>query len=210
MNKTTVVKLNRIKKLNFDKYTVCLLTVFGISIISILFGSLFLKCSDGRFSDFISDYFVKYYNVRCQQSFWIKFIGCAKLWIFFFALMYLSGTSLIGIVAGPMILGTFCFLYGATAGFLYKTYSINGIVLCLLVIILPRAICIFALIICSRESINLSLALSSVTINQSHTGNVYMQFRLYSIRYLLLLLVLIVASLLDCAFSSLFIRYFNF
>ena len=126
-------------------------------------------------------------------------------------LSYIFGTTMFGCAIIPIL----CVLKGVFSGvliaYIYNTYAINGLGFVALII---APVCIFSsfiLILASRESLLYSHKLFKNAFQSATVSNsISLSFKLYSIRYLIILLFSLICALFDATLTSIFFNFFSF
>ena len=202
---------SRIIKVNFkDISTYLPFTLFAVLfLIGVLIGNLTV----GNF-DFLKAYteelFHSFYNIR-KEGIWFNIIGDAVFNLLpTYVLIFLSGTSVIGCVCSPLILLISGLNYGFITGYLYFTYSLNGIIFNCLILLPCAIVTLLGVSVLCIEAFNFSRIISNVCIRSEKTANVYLHFKSYCIRSLATLISAFISILLDVFLSYLFIDFFNF
>lgn len=125
-------------------------------------------------------------------------------------LYFIFGTSMMGLVFIPIFTLTLGFLSGGISSVLYSQFALKGVAFNALIIIPPTLVFLVSLFFCAKESLCLSLSISKLTLYKSSTPNLYEDFKSFCAKYLLTVLFLVAAALLDSALSRLFINFFDF
>ncbi len=127
----------------------------------------------------------------------------------FILLGFAFGTSVLGVVFVPLIVGVRSFLYGGMAATLYAEYSLKGIAF-YTVLILPSAIVfIFGFLFAMCEALNFSLMLTRLTFPQTMPINISFQFRSFSIKYLFVSVIIVFSAVIDAVLCGNFLMVFN-
>ena len=126
-------------------------------------------------------------------------------------LAYVFGTTMFGCALVPSL----CVIRGVFSGvliaFIYNKYAINGLGFVALIIAPVCVFSAFILILASRESLFYSQRLLKTAFpSATATRNFSLDFKLYSIRYLIILLFMILSALIDASLSSVFFKFFSF
>lgn len=125
-------------------------------------------------------------------------------------LAFVIGTSAVGCVLIPVLPLLLGFLFGIISAFIYDTQEIMGVVYNLLILLPPSLVAFFGLLLCCRESFGFSKLLAIMCVKGGKCFNLYLDFKNYSIRYLIILIFFIVYALVDASLTLLFIRFFKF
>ena len=210
MRRTTVVRLRGLRFVDAVNQNNTLLLMLLVSLLGILVGALKVKNGGSDYFSALSERLISYISARDGTGFISMFFSAAGIWFPFVIAAFLSGTSLAGMAIVPIIVAYYGYTYGIFAGYLYAAHSITGIGFCLLIILPARAISIFALMLAGRESFGFSIMMAKLTLPSYQSSRAYSDFRNYCLRYLFILIILTVSTLVDCLFSASFIRFFGF
>lgn len=160
--------------------------------------------------DFSKELFLKHYEFHSKTSF-LNLAGQTLLNILpLVVLSYIIGTSAVGCVLVPLIPLLLGFIYGIISGYVYDTQEIMGVVFNLLILLPPSIIAFLGLLLCCRESFGFSKLLAIMCVKGGKCFNLYIDFKNYCTRYLVLLILFLFYSLLDASLTLLFIRFFKF
>lgn len=192
---------------------------FSLYLPFILFALLFLigvlvgNLTVGNF-DFIKGYtkdsFQSFLDIR-KEGIWYNILGDAAFKLLpVYVLMFLSGTSVIGSVLSPLILFVFGLKYGFITGYLYFTYSLNGIIFNCLILLPSVVVSLLGIIILCIESFNFSLVISKICTRSEKITNVYLHFKSYCIKSSATLISAVLTIICDILFSTMFIGFFEF
>lgn len=139
------------------------------------------------------------YTFKSFLSF-LPFILCA----------YFSGTSAFGCIIIPVICIARGILNGIFTAYVYSTYNLIGIGYTAFVLAPYFVFSAYVLILACRESFCYSERMLKNTLPQGTSINFFQDYKLYSIRYLIILFLGILSALLDATTTNLFFKYFNF
>lgn len=154
--------------------------------------------------------FYEHYNLHSKTTFF-SLAGQTILNILPIALTaFIIGTSAVGCVLIPILPLILGFLFGIISGCLYDTQEVMGIVFNLLILLPPSIIAFLGLLLCCRESFGFSKLLAVMCIKGGKCFNLYLDFKNYCIRYLIILILFVIYALIDSSLATLFIRFFNF
>ena len=154
--------------------------------------------------------FREHYEFHSQKGFF-RIIGQTFLNIIPIVLIaFVVGTSAVGCVLTPALPFVSGFVFGIVSGSLYSTQEVMGIVYNLLVLLPPTLVAFFGLLLCCRESFGFSKLLAIMCVKGGKCFNLYLDFKNYCIRYLVILALFLFYALVDASLTSLFIRFFKF
>lgn len=197
-----------IKKLNFqDGITLALFFSF---IIGLSIGIYFVSAGDNTIYQFAESIFDSFLENKNSGSFVGVFLKSFIFSLPFLISSFIFGTSILGNIILPVVNLIFGIYYGLIISFVYNTFAISGIAFNFL-IIAPAAVLFGALLIFStKESICFSTMLLKNSLPKGTSYNFSKDLKLYSLRFLIFLILFIVVALIDAILTSVFIKFFNF
>lgn len=208
MKRSTVLDLKHLRFLDgFAKnrllIVLALSFVLGLIIGTVTYSKseLSVTIAEDALTEFIAD--------RAGESFLSIFFSAVFSGLLFMLTLFLSGTSLLGIVLSPLLVALRGFMYSNMAAYLYSSYGVKGIAFHAVIIIPPAVIFSLALLLAARYSISFSSVIARLTLPRSAPASLYEDFRRYCIRYSLLILLIIFSSLIDAVLSKSFISSFE-
>ncbi|MBO7519904.1 MAG: hypothetical protein J6T73_03910 [Clostridia bacterium] len=124
--------------------------------------------------------------------------------------LFIAGSSLTGVVSAPLICCTLGLYFGSMVSLTYSSYSLKGIAFNSVILIPPALVLILCVFFAAREAFIFSTVLLRVTMPKSRAMNLSGEFKTYCGKYLLFVLLSLLAALIDAAVSVSFIKYFSF
>lgn len=173
-------------------------------------GVIVVRGADGSLLKMISDTFSSYVSHRTGQSFFKTLFFSITSVFPFFAAAFIAGLCVVGTPFVPLVS---CFRglgIGLTSGFLYATYGLKGIAFSALLIMPPALISSIALLLACRESMCFSLVLARAAAPRSGPVALHNDFKIYCLRFIFILGMILASSLLDSVMSLSFMRFFTF
>lgn len=207
MNRTASIRIKGIN-LPFLRENSTHILMLVLLLVSILAGALSLQKE--KVFDYTRELFGDYISDRADNKFSVTFAISLFNSLRALILIYLAGTSAIGIIVSPFLLAVAGFNYGALSGYIYKTYGLSGIVFNLFVFLLPTVVLLFSLLLQANQSLIFSKKLAVSLIKDKRPVNLYREFRLYCNFSLVLILPVIFSSVADSLLYNLFKTYFTF
>ncbi len=196
--------LSEILKKNSYSIICCLFLVLGI----ILGLSFFEKLKS--LENFFEGYFTQYIEARQNAGFLkISFLSYIKFLLLFLGI-FISGTTLFGVVTVPLLLTAGGFFYGLAVAYLYSAFALKGVAFNAVIFLPPVIIMMLFLIFASKKSLMCSLYIARLTLPNAFQGDLYSRFKEYSLNYLFLALGLISSSLVDGLISVTLLKFFEF
>ena len=144
---------------------------------------------------------------------------CAFLKIFFSSFLaslimllplYISGASILGVAAVPFTVMLRGAVLGSLCGYIYKTFSLKGVAFNAMILIPGTLISYVAYLFAAKISVLFSLDFIKLIFPKCRPLNLYGSFKDYTYKFLFIIIFMVLSSLVDGAFSYLFIKFFNF
>lgn len=179
-------------------------------LIGLLSGVLVVRSAGNAMTENISDTFSAFISARTGQPFFTTFINSFLSISPFLLASFIAGLCIVGTPAVPLIA---CFRglgIGLTSGYLYATYGLKGIGFFALIILPHALLSSVALILACRESTGFSMMLMKSISPHAQAINLNVDFKMYCLRYVFILGIFILSSLLDATMSIGFMRFFEF
>ncbi len=168
---------------------------------------------NGRFKivTYFCEYiFEDYISLRRDASYFNIVLASYFKSVLLFLLIFISGTTLFGVVGIPLIIGLDGFAYGSLVAYLYSSFALKGVAFNAVIFLPSNLLLLIFLIFASRYAMDFSLSLSRLTFPNSFQGDLFIQFKEYSIRFLFLSLGGVLAALLDGFTSTSMLKFFEF
>lgn len=209
MRKSAIVNLNSSKFVLTIKSN-CLVIIFSlIFVVGVILGTVFVK-RNLSILNATNNVFLGFLEDRTTVGFLRIFLTALMDLLPIFLVVFLCGTSLVGVVLTPLAICYKGFSFGILAGYLYKTYMLKGIAFNALIFVPTNLIAALALIYCGKISFNFSLILLRSSMPRGQSVNLYNNFQSYCRSYTLSACFLFVSALTDALMSVGFIKLFNF
>ena len=125
-------------------------------------------------------------------------------------LAYFSGTSAFGCIAIPIICIARGISNGILTAYIYSTYNLVGIGYTAFVLAPYFVFSAYILILACRESFCYSERMLKNTLPKGTSINFFNDYKLYTVRYLIILLLGVLSAFLDASLTNVFYKYFNF
>ncbi len=209
MQRGRVINFSKIKIFEFVKSNLYLFIGFLFLIIGAVLG-LVIFDDFKLLTNFIKQYFENYIDIRQSGTFIkIVLISFAKS-LSVFMVLFMVGTSLFGVIIVPLsvlICGVF---YGSSVAYLYAEFALKGVAFNAVIFLPSSLVLLIFLIFASRLSLIFSVELARLTLPNSMRGDLFLQFKEYSIKFLLLALGSVSAALIDGLTATSMLRFFEF
>ncbi len=209
MKRTAIVNLTNLKWVNTFSRNKLLISLSVVYVIGIFLGAVFLKNSNAVFNVALLN-FKEFLALRLNKGIFDIFLSSFVSVLPVALVIFLCGTSLIGIVLTFFSLAYCGMSYGITAAFLYSNYALNGIAFNSLILIPYTLFAAIGYLLSGKEAFIFSLRLAKLTMPKGQSANVYSDFKNYCIKFALIILIFIGAALTDAILTKTFIGYFNF
>lgn len=203
----------KLPKLNYKRLTVAeglLLFVLLSFSVGVLIGVITVSNTNGTLYTLAQTAFNSTVNSKSDDSFWIYFSKSLIHFLPYIAIAYFSGTSAFGCLVLPVICVVRGISNGILTAYIYCTYNIVGIGYTALVIAPYFVFSAFVLLLACRESLCFSERILKNTLPKGTSINLFNDYKIYTLRYLIILLLAIVSSLFDAILTNMFFKYFNF
>lgn len=176
-----------------------------------LAGSLAVNLLSGEYLIFIKDWFLSFFKFRSTAGFSRVFFNIFLSGTVYFVLVLLSSLGLTGVITLPIVVFFRGFGTCLLAGFLYREYSLTGIAFADL-ILLPGVLATdFLLIYICAEAVSVSFSFLDILKDVSSRGIMVRPLMLKFLRkFLIVMLLFCIFSLIEALFSVNFTHYFSF
>ncbi len=209
MRNSAILNLNRTKCLNVLSKHRMLIFILLTYITGIILGVFWLKSSNAIYEIAASD-FAKFLSVRIGASFFKAFCDAFLALLPICLILFICGTSVVGVVLIPLTVCYCGFDYGISTGYLYREYLLQGIAFNSLILIPCTLVALLGYVLLSKEAFDFSLNLLRVTMPKVQEGSIYSSFRGYCKKFMLLILIFIAAATLESLLTKAFLNFFSF
>ncbi len=206
LKKSVVIKRRR---MNIPRFNYKNLVFFVLFFCGLIIGVLTMKNETSTLKDIFSEFFVQYITNKSNESFFNCFLDSLFIIIMPTIVTYIFGLCAVGlpiIIAIPTLTGI---AVGMAIGFLYSSYSLQGLGYAALIIIPSLAVVIATLIKCCSEAINMSIEIIA-GISGYQSQNRRNELKDYCLRFLIFFIPLILSALLNVCSFRLFNGLFSF
>lgn len=208
MKRTTVINLRNSKFLNSVKGNYLVIIFAVVFIIGLTLGT-FWVAKNTTIQGIALEEFNVFKTVRQNNKIFKVFLISILDILPFALIVFLCGTSFIGIALTPLVICFFGFKYGIFSGFLYMNYMLKGIAFNSLLLIPTMLFCAIALFVLGRNAFNFSLLLARISMPGGQVVNLYNFFQNYCKKFLLIFVLFIFAAMIDAVMSVSFIKFFD-
>lgn len=209
MQRGRVLNLSKYQVLSFLKANSYFLSAFLFLGIGVVFGLIFFD--DFKIiSYFLERFFTDFISLRRDGSFLKIVISSFIKSIFIFLFLFISGTSLFGVVTVPLMLSFSGFFYGCAVAYLYSSYALKGVAFNAVIFLPSSIILILFMVFAARHAMIFSLGIAKLTLPASLGGDLFLQFKDFSLKFLFITLGSISAALVDGLTAISMLKFFEF
>lgn len=199
MKRITYLKKRKRNK-NFVKNNEKLIILTFMFIVGLLCGAIANKTSNINIHTNISEMTENYIFTRSSQSILLSIFNYSFTDVLFVLLSGFLGLSILGqaiIYVIPIIRGMGL---GIIVSYIFKTYSINGLLYSVLFIIVPAIVTVMTMLVSCKENILCSSDISS-SLFRTKQGINNDFIKMFLVRNLILIIIIIVSSLFSGVIS---------
>ena len=183
-----------------------------ISLAVFLAGIIFGIISVGKYknlTDFSSGFITDFMDLRNTEKFSKILLSSFFNSVTVLIVFAVFGTSMFGVVTVPFLLSVIGVIYGNITAYLYSEFALKGIAFNAVIFLPSVIVFLIVLLLASKEAVNFSLKISSLTFSKSGLYNLTLEFKKFLISFLLFISAALVSSLIDAVISCSFIKYFQ-
>lgn len=183
-----------------------------ISLAVFLAGIIFGIISVGKYknlTDFSAGFITNFMNLRNTEKFSKILLSSFFRSVTVLIIFAVFGTSMFGVVTVPFLLSVIGVVYGNITAYLYSEFALKGIAFNAVIFLPSVVVFLIVLLLASKESVNFSLKISSLTFAKSGLYNLTLEFKKFLISFLLFISAALVSSIIDAVISCSFIKYFQ-
>ena len=183
-----------------------------ISLAVFLAGIIFGIISVGKYknlTDFSAGFITDFMNLRNTEKFSKILLSSFFRSIAVLIIFAVFGTSMFGVVTVPFLLSVIGVIYGNITAYLYSEFALKGIAFNAVIFLPSVIVFLIVLLLASKEAVNFSLKISSLTFAKSGLYNLTLEFKKFLISFLLFISAALVSSFIDAVISCSFIKYFQ-
>lgn len=183
-----------------------------ISLAVFLAGIIFGIISVGKYknlTDFSAGFITDFMNLRNTEKFSKILLSSFFRSVTVLIIFAVFGTSMFGVVTVPFLLSVIGVVYGNITAYLYSEFALKGIAFNAVIFLPSVVVFLIVLLLASKEAVNFSLKISSLTFVKSGLYNLTLEFKKFLISFLLFISAALVSSIIDAVISCSFIKYFQ-
>lgn len=159
-------------------------------------------------SDYSKNYIDRFVSEHTDMTFFTVAVNSFMHGMMFLLLLFIFGSSMLGIVLIPVSVAAKGILYGSITALLYSEYSVKGIAFNAVIIVPSTIIFIVAVLLAARESVKFSLIIAKMTLPKSPFVNLNFDFKNYCGRYIFITVIVLFSAVTDSFISHTFIDKF--
>ncbi len=209
MKRTAIINLRKTKFAGSFAENRLIIILMFVYVVGIAAGALFLRLS-GTVYSIAQNSFNSFLLTRTDKDFFGIFITAFTSLLPAALILFLCGTSVVGVALSPIAVCYCGFNYGITAAYLYKQYLLQGIAFNSLILIPCTVLAVIGYLISGREAFIFSLRLVRISMPKGQAANMYDEFKRYCKKFSLIILLYVVSALADAVLSVSFLKYFSF
>ena len=209
MRKGIVVNLKRFKLLNYVTLNKIFIVLCVLFIVGIALGSSVLS-KNSWLSQNTELFFKGFVDVHTKKTFFKKLLYCFVRYIVVIILYFISGASLLGVAVTPFITVWQGIVIGSVMSYLYASHGLSGIAFNAIILIPPLAIFVVCCFFAARYAIDFSISIAKLTMPKCRPASLYIGFKNYSGKYLIIVGVALICCLIEIILNLLFLKFFNF
>lgn len=183
-----------------------------ISLAVFLAGIIFGIISVGKYknlTDFSAGFITDFMDLRNTEKFSKILLSSFFNSVTVLIVFAVFGTSMFGVVTVPFLLSVIGVIYGNITAYLYSEFALKGIAFNAVIFLPSVIVFLIVLLLASKEAVNFSLKISSLTFSKSGLYNLTLEFKKFLISFLLFISAALVSSIIDAVISCSFIKYFQ-
>ena len=183
-----------------------------ISLAVFLAGIIFGIISVGKYknlTDFSAGFITDFMNLRNTEKFSKILLSSFFYSVTVLIVFAVFGTSMFGVVTVPFLLSVIGVIFGNITAYLYSEFALKGIAFNAVIFLPSVIVFLIVLLLASKEAVNFSLKISSLTFAKSGLYNLTLEFKKFLISFLLFISAALVSSIIDAVISCSFIKYFQ-
>ena len=204
--KGTTIKLGFPKKVtSFIKSEGAILFFGAILLFGFILGTVSSVSDDLPQAEIYRSLFNMYASSRTSGGFLKIFAAAAVPAVFYLSICFISGLGLAGIPALALIDLAKGFVLGSIAGYCIHSFALKGFLFYIVASVIPGFISSLVVIFACRESFNFSSFLIR-SFSSGSKGGLLTDFKIYSVRYIILLGVSLLGVVADMLLSGFFAK----
>lgn len=183
-----------------------------ISLAVFLAGIIFGIISVGKYknlTDFSAGFITDFMDLRNTEKFSKILLSSFFRSIAVLIVFAVLGTSMFGVVTVPFLLSVIGVIFGNITAYLYSEFALKGIAFNAVIFLPSVIVFLIVLLLASKEAVNFSLKISSLTFSKSGLYNLTLEFKKFLISFLLFISAALISSIIDAVISCSFIKYFQ-
>lgn len=207
--KGTTIRLGVSKRTAvFFKNNIAVLIFTLLCLCGYVFGIFTVKNFGQDTGRFFHLFFESFINIRLDGGYFSIFSSSFLTALLYVIIAFISGISLAGIPFLPVLVIVKGFLYGIISGSAVSQYSFKGMAFTAAVIAVPAIISGCGTVLACREAFGFSTYMLK-TFSKGSNGGFAVDFKVYCVRYLVILCLTALAAVADTLLSVFFAGLFG-
>lgn len=206
MKKGIIINFKRFKLLNYVNFNKVLLGLCFVFLLGVFIGVYYFTKSEFLFN--VSELLFNDYLIHKTKFIKSVLITLVK-YLLVLSLYFISGVSIVGIITVPFLMVWQGIIYGCYISYIYSIYGITGIAFNAILIIPSQVIFIIICIFFAQYSIEFSFNFVKLTLPKSRPTTLFLNFKKYSSKYLIYLLISLLCAIFDYFLYLMFYKMFN-
>lgn len=209
MNDLTLKRINGKALLYNLKCNKSFLGLYAVVLFSLLTGVLVFKFENNSAGSF-GNLFLSAYLSAENASLLSAFFGSFASSFLFLLILFVLGSGVCGYFVVPAILFVKTVGYGYIGGYLYSAHGIKGVCFYLLTVVPSALILLMCYVFAAKESVKFSQLFLNSVKKESKPTKFSNDFKLYSIRSLIIFSVTLLGNLVEALTKFAFLGLFDF
>lgn len=209
MKRGIIVNLKQFRLIDYVTQNKVIIIICLVFLAGITIGSTALL-KNSYINENIEAFFTEFINIHKNNTFFKKLLLCSTKYLIIFILYFIAGSSMFGVAITPFITMWQGILIGTTTSYVYKSLGLNGVAFNIIILLPPLSLFSVCCFFAAQCSINFSLSIVKLTMPKCRPTNLYIGFKDFCKKFLLLIIGGLACSLFEIILNSLFLKFFNF
>ncbi len=209
MQRGKVLNLSRLKIADFFIKNKVLILCLLLFLVGIIFG-IFSVGKYENLNGFSKNFINEFISLRESEKFSKILINSFFHYLIILVVFAVFGTSMFGAITVPFLLCVIGVFHGNVTAYLYSEFALKGIAFNAVIFIPSVIIFLIVLLLACKKSANFSIKLSSLTFSKSFSFNFSVEFKKFTIMFLIFLAAVFICAIVDAIIACSFIKYFQF
>ncbi len=188
---------------------IMIMCFFAVLFSGLIAGNLFVKADKDTY-DSVGEIFESYLSFSEGQTLIKAFLDNLLINVLTLGIFFVFGLCAVGFPVPAVIIFIKGLSIGALSGFMYSEYALKGFGFCTLAFYPVQIISCLVLLTAGKEAFNMSKSIFTSLIEQRAKSTDEYDFKLYLLRFSVLLAVIIFISFLSAVISVYLLKVFEF